>query len=376
VAAGIAWYLTRDVIGYPQPFFAPAAAAVCLSASRVLRGERAIQLIIGVALGIIVGSAVRAAAGTGPVAIGLAVLVSLCLAVLLGSGFIAQGLMFFNQAVSAAILVLAVPSHGVGPDRLFDALIGGGVGLVFAVLLFPTNPLRLLEEAEASVLAVLRDLLGELDRRITGPGGADQGWQAPAVDRLLPRLASLAEGRTTARWEARISPLRWRDRAAVQVADRRAAQVVLVANAALELARVAGHAAAADAGLLAGPVRAACHDLAAATAALASRDAADRGQAAARAAAAAAHAAGLEADRPAALAGLAALLAGDCAAGIRELARPVRPGEPAHQDQGNRQRQRHARADPSSTMVGARGSRRTTGRQLGPGRGGRPGSPR
>ncbi len=234
--------------------------------------------------------------------------------------------MFFNQAVSAAILVLAVPSHGVGPDRLFDALIGGGVGLVFAVLLFPTNPLRLLEEAEASVLAVLRDLFGELDLRITGPGGADQGWQAPAVDRLLPRLASLAEGRTTARWDARISPLRWRDRAAVQVADHRAAQVVLVANAALELARVAGHAAA-DAGPLAGPVRAACHDLAAASAALASRDTAERGQAAARAAAAAAHAADLEADRPAALAGLAALLAGDCAAGIRELARPVRPGQ-------------------------------------------------
>jgi uncharacterized membrane protein YgaE (UPF0421/DUF939 family) len=327
VAAGIAWYLTRDVIGYPQPFFAPVAAAVCLSASKVLRGERAIQLIIGVALGIIVGEAVRAVAGTGPVAVGLAVLISLCLAVLVGAAFIAQGLMFFNQAVSAAILVLTVPSHGVGPDRLFDALIGGGVGLVFAVLLFPTNPLRLLEEAETSVLAVLQNLLGELDRRIADPVRADPDWQARAVDRLLPRLASLAQSRTTAQWEARISPQRWPARAAVQVADRRAAQVVLVANTALELVRVAGHATAADADPLPGPVRAAFHDLAAATAALARREAAARSQAAARAAAAAAHAADLEADRPAALANLAALLAGDCAAGIRELADSVKPGQ-------------------------------------------------
>jgi uncharacterized membrane protein YgaE (UPF0421/DUF939 family) len=327
LAAAISWYLTRDVIGYPQPFFAPVAAAVCLSASKVLRGERAIQLIIGVALGILVGEAVRAVAGTGAVALGLAVLVSLSLAVLVGAGFIAQGLMFFNQAVSAAILVLAVPSRGAGPDRLLDALIGGGVGLVFAVLLFPTNPLRLLDEADASVLAVLHDLLGELDRRMAGVGRAGPGWQAPAVDRLLPELASLAQSRTTAQWEVRISPLRWPARAAVQAADRRAAQVVLVANAALELVRVADHAIAANAGPRLGPARAACQDLAAATAALARPEAAARAAAAASAAASAARAAELEADRPAALAALAALLADDCAAAISELAGQVRPGQ-------------------------------------------------
>jgi uncharacterized membrane protein YgaE (UPF0421/DUF939 family) len=327
VAAGIAWYLTRDVIGYPQPFFAPVAAAVCLSASKVLRGERAIQLIIGVALGIIVGSAVRAGAGSGPVAIGMAVLISLSLAALVGAGFIAQGLMFFNQAVSAAILVLAVPSRGVGPDRLFDALIGGGVGLVFAVLLFPTNPLRLLGEAESGVLALLRDLLGEPDRRITGSGIPDQRWHAPAVDRLLAQLASLAQARTTAWWEVRISPRRWRDRAAVQSADRRAAQIVLVANAVLELVRVAEHATAADAGPLPRPVRAAFHHLTAATAALARPEASALSQAAASAAAAAEDAAALKMDRSAALAGMAALLIGDCAAAIRQLAEPAKPGQ-------------------------------------------------
>jgi uncharacterized membrane protein YgaE (UPF0421/DUF939 family) len=36
-AAGLAWYLTHDVLGHPQPFFAPIAAAVSLSISNVLR---------------------------------------------------------------------------------------------------------------------------------------------------------------------------------------------------------------------------------------------------------------------------------------------------------------------------------------------------
>jgi len=61
---------------------------------------------------------------------------------------------------------------------------------------------------------VPRDLLSEPDRRMTGPGVADQGCQPPAVDRLLPQLASLARGRTSARREVRISPRRWPGRAA------------------------------------------------------------------------------------------------------------------------------------------------------------------
>ena len=37
VAAELAWFITHDVLGHSQPFFAPIAAVVCLSASAVLR---------------------------------------------------------------------------------------------------------------------------------------------------------------------------------------------------------------------------------------------------------------------------------------------------------------------------------------------------
>ena len=40
IAVGLVWYLTHDVLGHRQPFFAPIAAVVSLSASNVLRGQR------------------------------------------------------------------------------------------------------------------------------------------------------------------------------------------------------------------------------------------------------------------------------------------------------------------------------------------------
>ena len=69
VASGLAWYLAHDVLAHPQPFFAPIAAAVCLSISNVLRGQRAVQMMIGVTLGIGTGTVVWGLLGTGAVPI-------------------------------------------------------------------------------------------------------------------------------------------------------------------------------------------------------------------------------------------------------------------------------------------------------------------
>src|SRR5580693_1939807 len=63
VAAGLAWYIAHTLLGHHQPFFAPTAAAVSLSKDRALRGQHALQLMVGVVLGISVGTAVKAVAG-------------------------------------------------------------------------------------------------------------------------------------------------------------------------------------------------------------------------------------------------------------------------------------------------------------------------
>ncbi|HWS93509.1 MAG TPA: FUSC family protein, partial [Mycobacterium sp.] len=74
----VAWYLAHDVLGHPQPFFAPIAAAVSLSISNVLRAQRAIQMMIGVTLGIGMGTLVQGLLGPGAISIAGAALIALC----------------------------------------------------------------------------------------------------------------------------------------------------------------------------------------------------------------------------------------------------------------------------------------------------------
>lgn len=260
LAAGLAWYLTRDVLGHTAPFFAPIAAAVCMWATNVVRAQLAIEMVVGVGLGIGLGSGVHHALGTGPFAMSVVVLVSLSAALLIGRGFLLHRPMFVNQTVISAILVLAFPHGGIGTERLFDALIGGGVAATFSILVFPRNPLAVLREARVEVLAALRDILSQ-----TCCHTGDSDWMLAAAAQLHHRLARLTEARSTAEQLARICPLRWSMRDATRAADRHAAQLSLLATSVVQLARtVTGTDKP-----LAEPVRAAIGELAAAASALA-----------------------------------------------------------------------------------------------------------
>ncbi|OBG54854.1 MULTISPECIES: aromatic acid exporter family protein [unclassified Mycobacterium] len=237
VAAGLSWYLAHDVLEHPQPFFAPIAAAVSLSTSNVLRAQRAIQMMVGVTLGIGLGSVVQAVLGPGAVPIAIAALVALGAAVFIGGGFIGHGMMFANQTVVSAILVLALFHSGLGWERIFDALIGGGVAIVFAVLLFPADPLRVLRNARVGVLGVLHDVLSRAADVAVGRKVPPSDWPLTAVDRVHEQLSGLLEARTTARQVVRVAPRRWGMRDTVHAADRQAVHVALLAGSVLQLAR-------------------------------------------------------------------------------------------------------------------------------------------
>ncbi|MEE3750008.1 FUSC family protein [Mycobacterium intracellulare] len=272
-AAGVSWYLTHDVLGHPQPFFAPIAAAVSLSTSNVLRAQRAIQMMIGVTLGIGLGSAVQGLLGPGAVPIAVAALIALGAAVFIGGGFIGHGMMFANQTIVSAILVLALYHGGVGLERIFDALIGGAVAIVFAVLLFPADPLQLLRAARVGVLAVLHDVLTRAADVAAGRKAAPPDWPLTAVDRVHEQLSGLLEARTTARHVVTIAPRRWGLRDAVHAADHQAVHVALLAGSVLQLARAIGPNPDGGREQRAQPVHTVLVVLAAATA-LADRDAA------------------------------------------------------------------------------------------------------
>jgi uncharacterized membrane protein YgaE (UPF0421/DUF939 family) len=266
VASGLAWYLAHDVLGHPQAFFAPIASAVCLSISNVLRAQRAIQMMIGVTMGIGIGTLVLGLLGPGAVPIGVAALISLSLAVMIGQGFIGQGMMFANQTVVSSILVLALYRSGVGWERIYDALIGGGLALVFAILLFPADPLKVLRGARIGVLRVLQAVLTRTAEVAAGRRVPPPDWPLSAVDRVHEQLSGLIQARATASQVVQLSPRRWRLRNSVQGADHQAVHVALLAGSVLELARAVAPTMEGRCHRLSQPAHRVLIDLAAATA--------------------------------------------------------------------------------------------------------------
>ncbi len=244
VAAGLAWYLTHDVLGHPQPFFAPIAAAVCLSISNVLRAQRAIQMMIGVTLGIAMGTLVQGLLGPGAVAITVAALIALSAAVFIGHGYIGQGMMFANQTAVSSILVLALYRSNVGFERIVDALIGGALAIVVAVVLFPADPLVVLRRARTGVLGVLYGVLSRTADVAAGRTVPAADWPLAAVDRVHQQLGGLIQARITARQVVRIAPRRWGQRESVQAADHQAVHVALLAGSILQLTRAVAPAPA------------------------------------------------------------------------------------------------------------------------------------
>ncbi|WAC89612.1 FUSC family protein [Mycobacterium sp. Aquia_213] len=266
VAAGLAWFIAHDVLVHPQPFFAPIAAAVSLSTSNVLRAQRAIQMIIGVTLGIGTGALVQALLGPGAVSIAIAALIALLVAVFIGQGYIGQGMMFANQTVVSSILVLALYRSGVGWERIFDALIGGGLAIIVAVLLFPSDPLVLLRNARIEVLRTLRSVLARTGDLARGREVPEPDWPLPAVDRVHEQLGGLLQARATARLVVRTAPRRFRLRDAVQAADHQGVQLALLAGSVLQLARAVVPAVDGRRDRLPQPAEAVLDDLAKATA--------------------------------------------------------------------------------------------------------------
>jgi uncharacterized membrane protein YgaE (UPF0421/DUF939 family) len=166
VAATIAWTLAAKVLGHSSPFFAPVAAIMSLGVTRGQRGRRALELMLGVALGIGLGDLLVHAIGTGIWQLGLVISLAMAAAVLLGSGT----LLLTEAAVSATLVATVAPTtQGFPPARLLDALTGGVVALVFSQVLFPVHPVRVVREVAESVVkelsGTLRDVAGSLESR-------------------------------------------------------------------------------------------------------------------------------------------------------------------------------------------------------------------
>ncbi len=238
LAAGAAWYIAHDLLGHAQPFFAPIAAAIALGATARQRGRRALQMILGVCLGIAIGEGLHEWLGTDALSIGVVTFMTMNVAVALGWGFVGQGPLFLNQAAASAILVIALQRSGTGSERIVDALVGGGVALIFSQLLFPPDPLAVVHRAERQALGVLADTFDELVRLLELGRRVDAPWMLQTSDRVHRQLEAVSDARESAGHVVRLTRRRG-ERRAVESEVAPAEHLCLLGNSLLSLLRIA-----------------------------------------------------------------------------------------------------------------------------------------
>lgn len=209
LAAGAAWEIALQLPDHGRPFFAPIAAVIGLGAQRGRRGRQAIEMIIGVVFGILVGAALVAVAGPGAWQLVVATAVTLLLATAVAAPPVIR-----VQASASAILVVALhqPGADVPLQRLVDAIIGGGIAVLLARFLFPVDPLELVRDQARTMRERIADALADV---ATALDAHDAGRAAEALrlvdeidDRPLEEALSLA--RDVARNAPRRRPLRRR----------------------------------------------------------------------------------------------------------------------------------------------------------------------
>lgn len=212
IAAGLAWWFALDVLGHQQPFFAPIAAVISLGLSLGRRWRRAVELVGGVTIGILVGDLLITQIGSGTWQIVVVVALAMTVAV-----FLDDGPLIPMQAASSAVLVATLlPPGGVGGfHRAIDALTGGLIGIVVVALL-PVNPASRARRDAAGVLATVRDAAFQLAE---GLRSRDEAVVFAALQKARGTQGAINTMRSDMRGGREVStmsPLYWGSRLRVQ----------------------------------------------------------------------------------------------------------------------------------------------------------------
>ena len=197
-AATFAWIIAADLIGHPDPLFAPSVALVVLGESRGRRLKQTTEIVLGVAAGVLVAELVVLALGHGVV--GLFVVLLCTVGPMMAAG--AGSTLVVQASVSALYLVvIAAPQGNLVPFRFADALIGGAVAIAASQLMVAHKPLAPLIAEARRTYAHLADLLDDLNaalRDCDEPAAEAVLGRAHRMNDAVERLneAALAAGET------------------------------------------------------------------------------------------------------------------------------------------------------------------------------------
>ncbi|MFD6563297.1 aromatic acid exporter family protein [Micromonospora profundi] len=210
LAAALAALIAQHFLGSGSHVFAPAAAVGTIATAIGQRARRTFELLAGVALGLIIGDTLRFVVGSGPWQTGLVVALAIATALLVAG----KGGPLVGQAGGTAVLIttLAPMESGLEVPRIFDALVGGLVGLVVVALLLPVNPMRVLDRAAAPIFEVLCEQLAELAQAVRD---RDSDRTLRVLDQLRGSdddLGRLHDALSGAEEVVTIAPARWHRR--------------------------------------------------------------------------------------------------------------------------------------------------------------------
>ena len=204
VAASLAWLIATEVVGHPSPFFAPISAVITLGLTIGERRRRAVELAIGVSVGIAIADLLVSWIGSGTWQVGVVTGLAMLAATLVGGGTLLA-----SQAGASAVLVATLqPPEGFDFARSLDALVGSATALVVGSLLLPVDPVRLVREALGPVLDRLAAVLQRIADALEHRDAAEADAAVTAIGRLDMRYDQVAATLGAAGDAARISVTR------------------------------------------------------------------------------------------------------------------------------------------------------------------------
>jgi uncharacterized membrane protein YgaE (UPF0421/DUF939 family) len=239
VAAAGAWFVATELVGHQQPFFAPTAAVITLGLTVGQRRRRAVEIGLGVALGVFIGDLLVAAIGTGTWQIALLTGLAMLAATVLGGGPL-----LVSQAGISAVLVgtVQIPTNGFSFERVVDSGVGAGVALLVGSLLLPVDPIGLARASAEPLLERLAAALGQIADALESRdlGAAERALIA--TSEIEPDHAKLSDSLEAALDTARLAPGRRAARARLERYSRVAHQIGLAPANVRVLARGASRA--------------------------------------------------------------------------------------------------------------------------------------
>ena len=158
LATALAWEAAIRLFGHPRPIFAPVAALIAVSTTLGQRRRYAVEMVVGIALGVGIADALFVLMGGGTLQIAAIVVAAMVAAVALGGSAV-----LVSEAGVSALLVVTVqpPGSGLSGARFLDSLLGGLIALAITSLV-PTNPVLTARRAAAPLLAQIAATLDDV----------------------------------------------------------------------------------------------------------------------------------------------------------------------------------------------------------------------